>query len=143
MKKLVFIFGISFLVACNLKAETSIIPETETPVIVDEHTSANSLDWEGTYLGKLPCADCEALQLTLFLNYDESFEIISEYLGKGVINKEKGTLTWNDQGTIVFLTTTENNKYAFKVMEGRVQYLDQDGNEIDSPKEFNYQLIKQ
>jgi len=45
-------------------------------------SQAGSQAWQGVYRGVLPCADCEGLQETIFLNKDMSFKMQTKYLGK-------------------------------------------------------------
>ena len=46
----------------------------------DGHNAENSLDYEGTYYGFLPAADCPGINVTLTLNKDKSFTIINDYV---------------------------------------------------------------
>ena len=52
-------------------------------VSMDTHNSQNSLDWQGTYKGITPCADCDGIETELVLNKDLTYVIKTKYLGKG------------------------------------------------------------
>src|SRR5688500_16107201 len=62
----------------------------------DQHTSANSLDWDGIYQGILPRPDCEGIRTTITLNRDHTYFIESIYLGTlNKAEKENGNFSWN------------------------------------------------
>src|SRR5690606_14856830 len=63
----------------------------------DHHTAQNSLDWQGTYSGILPCADCSGIETELTLNEDQTFVLTDIYLGKtdSETNKLTGKFEWN------------------------------------------------
>ncbi len=46
----------------------------------DEHTAETALDYEGTYKGILPCADCPGIATTLVINKDKTFEYNYTYV---------------------------------------------------------------
>ncbi|MFD1631250.1 copper resistance protein NlpE [Pseudopedobacter beijingensis] len=105
--------------------------------------SQTSLDWAGTYSGTLPCADCEGIKTTITINQDGKFERKSEYLGKGDNNifDEKGTFTWDSAGRNI-ITKIGTETYQYKVGEGFLQQLDQEGNEITGNLADHYILKK-
>ena len=109
----------------------------------DEHTSQNSLDWSGTYQGTVPCADCEGIDLTLSLNEDGTFVEKLVYLGKEDNTFEhSGTFTWDETGSIIRLKQGDNVS-QYKVKEGSLQGLDENGNPIEGPLASQYNLKKQ
>ena len=125
--------------SCNSNkknAETS-----NEPQITDSHTSENSLDWDGTYQGELPCADCEGIKTTITLNKNLTFGIKEEYLGKkdGVF-ESKGTFKWSDDGSKVVLSNADKNAYA--VGENTLTMLDGSGAKIEGDLASLYILEK-
>jgi len=73
------------------------------------------LNYQGTYKGELPCADCEGLEMYITLNENATYVIKSLYLGKGnKIFEQRGTFAWNKSGSIVIFNNIDNapNKYA-------------------------------
>ena len=134
-----------FITACNLqepKTEEITVPE-ETVVTIDEHNSKNSLDWAGTYIGTLPCADCAGIELTLNLSYDGSFSLKEVYL-TDELNEfiSAGEFIWNKTGNEITLVN-ENGPIIFKVGENFLQKLDVEGNEIKGDLADKYILNKQ
>src|SRR5204863_9833135 len=61
-------------------------------------TNQNSLDWEGSYTGSLPCADCAGILTQVDLLKGNRYRMESRYLGKPIepVVKE-GSFTWNSQ----------------------------------------------
>ena len=104
----------------------------------------NSVDWDGTYLGILPCADCEGIQTTLRLNKDLTYEIKTKYLGTDEkVTGRTGTFSWNEQGNKITLKVSDNigPKYYF-VGENIIKQLDMDGNQITGNLADQYILRK-
>lgn len=96
------------------------------------HTSQNSLDWEGTYRGLLPCADCEAIQTTVSLKKDLTFTNKTKYLGKSdSVYQTAGKFTWNKKGNGIILTPTDKSQVTqYLVGENLLTQLDNQGNKI-------------
>ena len=142
-----------FLVACN-KAEK---PKTEehTPpatteatsetVIDSEHTAENSLDWDGTYKGVLPCADCEGIETKLELNQDKTYELKETYLGKGdgKVFETKGSFQFDSNNRSVIELDKAGDSRKYFVAEGYLKALDLEGNEITGALADKYQLKKE
>src|SRR6056297_2125906 len=55
---------------------------TEKPAVIDGHNSQNSLDWMGTYVGVLPCDDCEEIQAEVTLGEKKQYSRKLIYKGK-------------------------------------------------------------
>ncbi|ADY51751.1 protein of unknown function DUF306, MetA and HslJ [Pseudopedobacter saltans DSM 12145] len=136
MKKqfiLTFLAGAFIMASCQNRSAQSDQMADSTVVTADTSypdNSRTSLDWEGTYTGMLPCADCEGIKTTITIHHDGTFESKSEYVGKGDKPlEEKGTFSWNNSGNkIIAKIGTENLQY--KVGEGYIQQLDENGNAI-------------
>lgn len=112
----------------------------------DPHTAMNALDWEGSYYGTLPCADCEGIDTELRLNEDNTYRLTTSYLGKEDTQKEtiEGAFEWLEDGnTIKLLGIEEGTRSPFvKIEENRVRYLDLEGNVIEGELENYYLLTK-
>lgn len=118
-------------IGCNSKKHQGDKPYDDTlnNHVPDMHTSENALDWEGSYQGVLPCADCEGIKTTINLNKNLSYTVKDEYLGKkdGVV-ESNGTFQWSDDGQRIFLS--DFDKHAYFVGENRLIQLDKSGNKI-------------
>ncbi|MFA6686044.1 MAG: copper resistance protein NlpE, partial [Desulfuromonas sp.] len=72
----------------------------------DMHNSRDALDWAGTYVGILPCADCSGIRTTLTLSPAHTYVLKSTYLGVEVPDPEyidQGVFVWDDAGSTVEL----------------------------------------
>lgn len=120
---------ITILSACTTGQKSSVNTKMSA-----EDNSRNSLDWTGVYKGTLPCADCEGIVTEIRLNEDNSYEKVSDYLGKGESNfRESGIFEWDETGgKIVISNTTSDIKEWYRVGENRLIALDSEGNDIES-----------
>ncbi|MDR2510917.1 MAG: copper resistance protein NlpE [Bacteroidales bacterium] len=142
MKKIIFAVSIAatFLgfIACvnqnNSKFE-GIIDAT--------HNSRNSLNWQGTYTGTTPCANCEGIKTSLTLNED-TYVLETSYLGKSKETyREEGKFVWNDKGSIITLDNEEDGfKHQYRVGENKLIQLDMEGNSITGEHADMYILTK-
>jgi copper homeostasis protein (lipoprotein) len=105
---------------------------TGNDVVADAaHNSRNSLDWPGTYLGTVPCADCEGIRTTVTLRADGSFERELLYLGKAETPKrDSGQFSWNDAGSVVTLALGDGSTQMYQVGENQLFHLDRAGKRI-------------
>ncbi|ENV36579.1 NlpE N-terminal domain protein [Acinetobacter sp. COS3] len=152
MKKSIIALSLAsiFLVACsktdNKNNQEQAPTATSEAVAVDSaHTAENSLDWNGTYKGVLPCADCEGIETELELNADKTYELKETYLGKGdgKAFESKGSFQFDANNTsVIELDKTGDNRKYF-VAEGYLKALDMEGNEITGDLAEKYELKKE
>ncbi len=161
MKRVYLGFSVALLMAAGLSAcnttggnqgSDMLTDTTEEYVPVDgtaidtTHNAKNSLDYAGTYVGTLPCADCEGIETTVTLKENGEYESEMTYLGKGADNvfKDSGTYTWEEDGNRITTrsldATDQENKYF--VSENMIKALDSDGNEITGSMADLYILEK-
>lgn len=121
--------------------DSSAIAETE--MTIDDHNSQNSLDYAGTYMGELPCADCEGIETQITLNEDGTFAKKMTYLGKGDDDsfEEKGNYTWDTAGQEITLEGHEAPNQYF-VGENTLTQLDINGQKIEGDLAALYVLRK-
>ncbi|EPF80237.1 lipoprotein involved with copper homeostasis and adhesion [Acinetobacter gyllenbergii] len=155
MKKSIIAISLAsiFLVACN-KAETpktdeqtpaATSTENSTEVVDSAHTAENSLDWNGTYKGVLPCADCEGIETELELNLDKTYELKETYLGKGdgKAFESKGSFTFDSKNTSIIELDKAGDGRKYFVAEGYLKALDTEGKEITGELADKYELKKE
>jgi heat shock protein HslJ len=126
------------------KKEEMATPE-EKEVIPLGDTSRTSVDWDGTYLGFLPCADCEGILTELTLRPDGTYQIKRVYWGKDRdVHTSGGSFRWDDTGGKIRLEEpgAEPGALQFQVGENRLFQLDRDGNRIQSDFAERYELAK-
>jgi uncharacterized lipoprotein NlpE involved in copper resistance len=122
-----FLFIAAFSVCLPVFAET-----VEASADKDAHHAQSSLDWPGLYYGFIPCADCNGVKTTLALNKNNSYVLITQYVGKSEREfVEKGKFAWGDKSNTIVLTP--RNKPAaqqYLLGENMLIQLDQDGNRM-------------
>lgn len=109
----------------------------------DEHNSRNSVDWNGTYQGVIPCADCEGIKTSITLMSNGEFSRTRTYLGKEETGRtDSGTFQWDEAGSRVTLQPAEGESQMYQVGENILFHLDRDGNRITGELAEKYQLMK-
>jgi uncharacterized lipoprotein NlpE involved in copper resistance len=109
----------------------------------DMHNAQISLDWNGTYKGITPCADCEGIETEVTLNKDMTYLIKTKYKGKGdKVFEETGDFKWDKTGSIVILEGLKDRSSQFFVGENTLTQLDMDGKRITGNLAENYVLKK-
>ena len=109
----------------------------------DMHSSRISLDWEGTYRGTLPCADCEGIETSVTLFEDGSYARQTSYLGKGAEPvTDEGRFVWDDSGERITLEPKHGGSQMYEVGENVLIHLDREGRRIDGDLSERYRLVK-
>lgn len=143
------LIGLFVTMSCNNNANkdsetTESTSEETNPVPDAAANSQNSLDWNGTYQGTIPCADCEGIATALTLNQDLTFTHRSKYMGKSdSIYVSTGSFKWNESGSDITLVESDGNTKQFKVGENQLFMLDQEGNRITGALADSYILKKE
>lgn len=143
--KIIIILACScfLLAACGNSAKTNNSTGTDSTAtgVVDIHNAETSLDYEGTYKGVLPAADCPGIETTLILNPDKTFTLHSVYIDRNSSFDEKGTYTL--EGNILTLKEEGGETAYYKVEENKVRLLNADKQEITGALAENYILNKE
>ncbi len=93
--------------------------------VAPQHQSKTSIDWEGEYKGVLPCEDCDGVETSLTLNFDNTFTQRVTYIGKGGPYESSGTFIWDNTGEIVTLKFADGSAASYRVEEGVIKLLDE------------------
>lgn len=127
---LAMIVSVSFS-ACGNSSKKATDGEQKTEVINDGHNSRNSLDYEGTYTGTMPCADCSGIYTELTLKGND-YTLKTVYEGKEDKGEnaftETGKYAWNTGGNIITLNNDSTQQY--QVGENVLIALDENGKRI-------------
>lgn len=109
-----------------------------------EHTSKNSLDWQGTYYGVMPCASCPGIETELTLTNDQHYVLTRKYIDKGEATTTKGSFNWDKKGNQIILDGIKNGEAPsqYKIEEGRIRQLDMQNKEITGQLAQRYILTK-
>lgn len=157
MKKVLLFTVSSLLFACSGSADNETkqrdledffneeYEEIEENIHVGDNSQV-SIDWEGTYKGVLPCADCEGIGTTLVIERNGEYELTSNYLTEKSDDTEwidRGMIKWDETGSnITLISTLDTEKRQFKVGENQLFYLDEEGQVIEGELAEKYILIK-
>jgi len=114
----------------------------ETTSDSEAHHAQHSQDWPGIYQGFLPCADCTGVKTTLALNKNNSYMLISQFIGKSEREfVEKGKFTWGDKtNTIVLTPKNSSTTQQYLVAENALIQLDSKGNQYSGKLLDRYTL---
>lgn len=137
-------FAAMALVACN-GGSADATPENEVTTVPDGHNAQLSLDYEGSYKGVIPCADCEGIETTITLGKENTYELSSKYIGKGDGQPyvSKGTFVWRPDGSTIELQGDTDGAFLYFVGENKLWQLDMEGNRIEGALAEKYILEKQ
>lgn len=133
----------ALLASCSgqKKEQTATCQQNETTVQApDMHNAENALDYQGTYKGTIPAADCPGINVTLTLGNDGTFEETYEYIERDTFTS-KGTYTVK-VNTLTTVSETNDTTY-YKVEENRLRMLDREQNLIGGELADKYILNKQ
>jgi copper homeostasis protein (lipoprotein) len=129
--------------ACQKQSKTD-NQNKATAASIGVPNANKTLNYQGTYKGVLPCADCDGLETTISLNENNTYVIQSQYLGKGnKIFEQRGTFTWNKTGSIVVFDNIDNAPNQYAVGKNTLTQLDIEGNLIIGSLAEQYILSKQ
>ncbi|MDF9831232.1 copper resistance protein NlpE [Parabacteroides sp. PF5-6] len=123
------VIGAISLTACNSNKKETPKEEQTSSVVDTAHNSRNALDYEGTYTGTLPCADCSGIYTEITLTADH-FKKKTVYQGKEEANtfEVSGKFSWNEKGSAITLDNDQMEQ--FQVGENLLFVLDADGKRI-------------
>lgn len=132
--------NILILVFMLLMSNFSCINNHKSSVAIDrisnQETTLTNL--VGSYIGNLPCVDCDAINTVLHLKRDHSYQLIYSYDGKSddEFTKE-GLWTVNKNHLIL-----KGLDYQYMIQPDFLIQLDLSGNEITGELAEHYQLSK-
>ena len=144
MKKIIILACSCFLLAaCGNSAKTnkSTSADSTATQTVDIHNAETSLDYEGTYKGVFPAADCPGIETTLTLNADKTFALHSVYIDRDSSFDEKGTYILKDN--LLTLKEEGGELSYYKVGENHLRKLTMDKQEITGELADHYVLNKE
>lgn len=126
---------------CNSNKRNSQVNDSPAAEVTDAHNSRNSLDYEGTYAGIMPCADCSGIYTEVTLS-GNGYKLTQVYQGIDEPNsfEKSGTYTWDNNGSIIILGGDSTEQY--QVGENTLFALDQNGKRITGDLADSYILKK-
>ena len=140
---LLLVAFLGFFIGCQKQAKGE-AAKNDSIAVVKIVDAKNTLDFEGSYKGILPCADCEGIETTVTLNENATYAIRTVYLGKGhKVFEQKGSFTWNKQGSMVIFDNISNAPNRYLVNKNKLTQLDMSGQPITGNHAADYVLAKQ
>ena len=109
--------------------------------ISDGHNAENALDYEGTYTGTIPAADCPGIDVTLIVRKDKTFHLTYDYLERDSKFESEGN--YLVQGNYLITIGEKNDSTYYKLEENRIRLLDYQKQIIKGKLEEMYILKKQ
>jgi copper homeostasis protein (lipoprotein) len=100
-----------------------------------------AFDVPGTWVGMIPCADCEGIRMTLDLFSDHGFILRQEYLGKNRASVDLGRWSLTEDGKLTLRGGSEVPWLFGAADEGTLRKLDARGQEIET--KLNYDLKRE
>lgn len=107
--------------------------------------SSNTLDWEGIYIGMVPCGDCDGIETVLTLRKDRTYVLETVYRGRSEeVFRKQGNFTWSKDGNRVQLSGIGANEGPswYAVGEGKVTQLGMDGERVEGKLAERYVFLK-
>lgn len=130
------------LAACGNSSKTnkSVNADSIETKATDTHNAETSLDYEGTYEGVFPAADCPGIEITLTLNSDKTFTQRYVYIDRDSSFDEKGTYAL--EGNLLTLKEKDGETFYYKVGENHLRQLMADKQEITGELADHFVLRK-
>ncbi|MET6676594.1 envelope stress response activation lipoprotein NlpE [Citrobacter amalonaticus] len=123
-------FTLFALIGCNNRSDVDVIQPTQVAELKPMQQS-----WRGI----LPCADCEGIETSLFLEKDGTWVMNERYQG---VREEPSSFasygTWARTADKLVLTDSQGEKSYYRAKGDALEMLDREGNPIES--QFNYTL---
>lgn len=151
LKNSAFILFTFLLIACeneSTQQEKIAVSKMMSEIAKNEEqpmadNSRNALDWQGTYKGTLPCADCEGIEVSIEIDGDHQVNVEQVYTGRSTKRfTQKGKFEWNKEGSkITCFLPDSKDSMKFLVGENQLIQLDKEGNQISGVL-ANYYVLK-
>lgn len=142
--KILILAAVLALVSCggNAQRKTAAADTQKAAAAApDMHTAETSLDYQGTYRGTLPAADCPGIEVTLRLKPGGAYEQHLKYIGRDAEFDEKGGYTVRENLLTLTPADGEQPEY-YKVEENRLRRLDAEKQPVTGALADNYVLQK-
>lgn len=128
------LFSLSLFTSCQERTSQMLTDEN----FQNEHTSQNSLDWNGTYTGQIKGLENENFSISLSLEVDGVYFIELNDGQRTIVKRNK--FNWSSDGRVIELYDVNEILNKFFVGENYLIQLDAKG---QKPENFSdYQLNK-
>ncbi|WP_336998311.1 envelope stress response activation lipoprotein NlpE [Leclercia sp. M50] len=121
--------ALAILMGCHNRAEVQALEPAH-----EEALKPMQQSWRGV----LPCADCEGIETSLFLEKDGTWVMNQHYQGAKAPSSFASYGSWARTADKLVLTDTQGEKHYFRAKGEGLEMLNREGNPIES--QFNYTL---
>jgi heat shock protein HslJ len=126
MKKIALIILSVAMVTSTFYCKSS-SKSAEARIRQKSNTAQYAQFWGGSYLGFLPCADCDGILTTITLDNNMNYRLKLKYLGKpGSAYISRGKFSWTGGGNVIVLDTAGYG-LQFAVAQGMLTQLNRYG----------------
>lgn len=94
-----------------------------------------------SYRGVVPCADCEGIEVSLFLDKDGTWVRNMRYLGGKGSGNYSDYGTWERTAEKLMLRDSQGNKTWYQPHDDALEMLDTNGNPVDSPANYTLKAL--
>lgn len=138
MKFLIIPFSVLFSIALYTSCQEKTVQTMSEDYFLDEHTSQNALDWNGTYTGVIKGLENEKFSVSLSLEVDGIYSIELKDDQTSIVKRNK--FNWSTDGQVIELYDVNEILNKFFVGENYLIQLDAKGQKPENISD--YQLIK-
>ncbi|MFV0145015.1 copper resistance protein NlpE [Empedobacter falsenii] len=151
MKKIILAtFTIAAFVVSSCKSETEPVKnESETvedSLKVETKTAENSIQFDGTYKGVLPCfeKECKEVEMEIKLLPNKGYIYSTKRIGLDkTALMTTGTFQFKEDGNTIVFPEIANVPNAFLIEEGKIIQLDKNQKKIESADSAKFVLTKE
>ena len=135
-------FSLALSVTASMLAVHPVMAETAAADGSAEHQhQPDSTAWIGMYNGSTPCADCIGVKTTLALNKNNSYILITQFLGKSEREYvEKGKIVWINPHNLQLTSKDGKVNHRYLLGDNSLTQLDDQGNRINGKQAERYVL---
>lgn len=128
------VFTLVTLIGCNNRSEVDALQPTQ---------AAELKPMQQSWRGILPCADCEGIETSLFLEKDGTWVMNERYQG---VREEPSSFasygTWARTADKLVLTDSQGEKSWYRAKGDALEMLDREGNPVQSQLNYTLEPVK-
>lgn len=109
-----------------VQADDAIVDPDKIPKFNEQNTPKQGIEYNGTYEGMLPCADCKGTKITLNLTDGHYSQTVTRIgVASNLDEFHTGLYQWDETGEKFQIDSPAKSKYQFK--DGNLQQLNMNG----------------
>jgi uncharacterized lipoprotein NlpE involved in copper resistance len=118
--------------------------KTNNKELLETENFSEIVNWEGTYSGTVPCADCPGIDVELTLNSDFTYSMTLVYQDRQETFAYSGAFEWNDDETQITLqnASSDGGFQYYKFQDGMLVLLTISGETVTGEFADMYLLHK-